>query len=88
MVNVSPILHDDQKIEKFKAKITQGHLINVDWRKDAIVSKISPFNSYTYAVLLCSNYTGIWFPIKSGHHFDLETKEVNKLMAISKSIAI
>ena len=85
-VNVSPILHDDQKIQKFKAKITQGHLVNVEWRKRAIVSKVSPFNSYTYAVLLCSNYNGIWFPIKSGHHFDIETREVTKLLSVSKSI--
>lgn len=87
-VNAPPILYDDQKIEKFGAKITQGHLINVGWSKDDIVSKVSPFNSYTYAVLLCSNYKGIWFPLKSGHHFDLETGEVSKLLSISKTIIV
>ena len=87
-VNVSPILHDDKKTQKFKAKITQGHLINVEWRKDAIVSKVSPFNSYTYAVLLCSNYKGVWFPMKSGHHFDIKTKKVNKLLSVSKQILV
>ncbi|MCX5869636.1 MAG: hypothetical protein NTY00_03160 [Deltaproteobacteria bacterium] len=81
-VNVSPILHDNQKIQKFNTQITQGHLINVEWHKDAIVSKVSPFNSYTYAVLLCSNYNGIWYPIKSGHYFDLTTREVSKQILV------
>lgn len=87
-VNVAPILHDDQKIQKFKAKITQGHLINVKWSKNAILSKVSPFNSYTYAVLLCPNYKGIWFPIKSGHHFDLKNMEVTELLSVSKRFTV
>lgn len=87
-VNVSPILHDDQKIQKFRAKVTQGHLINVEWRKDAIVSKVSPFNSYTYAVMLCPSYKGLWFPMKSGHHFDIKTRKVSKLLSVSKKIIV
>ena len=87
-VNASPILHDDQITKYFKSKSTQGHLINIDWRKSNIVSKVSPFNSNTYAVLLCTNYEGLWFPIKSGHHFDTKTKIVSKLLAISKEIII
>ncbi len=87
-VNVSPILYEDQKIKKLKAKTTQGHLVNVEWRKNAIVSKISPFNSQTYAVMLCPSYKGIWFPIKSGHHFDIKSKTVSKLNSISKRLLI
>lgn len=87
-VNVSPILHDDQKLKRLKAKITQGHLINVEWRGNAIISKVSPFNSYTYAVMLCSNFKSIWFPIKSGHHFDITSRKISKLITASKRIIV
>lgn len=87
-VNASPILHDDKKLMKFRAKTTQGHLVNVGWVKGSIVSKVSPFNSNTYRVVLCENYKGIWFPIKSGHHFDLNTKNVTKLLAIDKRLVL
>ena len=86
--NVSPILYEDQKLKQFNTKITQGHLINVGWRKDSIVSQISPFNSNTYAVILCPSYKGIWFPIKSGHHFDIKTKKVSQLFSVSKKILV
>lgn len=78
--NASPILHDDQNLQNLRAKTTEGHLINVGWRNDAIVSKLSPFNLCTYAVMLCPRYHGILFPLKTGHHFDIQTKEVSKLL--------
>jgi len=87
-VNIPPILFEDQKLEKFSAKITQGHLVNVEWKNDAIISKVSPFNNNTYGIVLCKNFKGIWFPLKSGHHFDIKTKTVSKLLSVSNRIVV
>jgi hypothetical protein len=87
-VNIRPILHDDQMLEKFGIKITEGHLIIAEWRGNSLVSKVSLFNNNTYLIRLCLNYRGIWRPIKFGHHFDIESKQVKKLFPISKSLLI
>ena len=83
-INLPPILYDDQKLEKFGAKVTEGHLIILGWNGDRIVSKLSLFNSLTYGVEFCKYFDGVWVPINSGHHFDLKTKEVSKLISLSK----
>jgi hypothetical protein len=86
-VNQPPILLDDQKLEKCGLKVTEGHLIILGWKDDRkIISMVSLFNTHTYAINLCENYHGLWFPLKSGHHFDIRTKEVTKLLAISKRL--
>jgi hypothetical protein len=85
-VNLPPILHDDQRLEKVGKKVTEGHLIIVDWRGSKVVSKISLFNTLTFGIFLCREFKGIWRPIKSGHHFDLETKQVTKLISVSKAL--
>jgi hypothetical protein len=85
-VNLRPILHEDQWLEKTGAKVTQGHLINVKWIGRNVVSKVSLFNTHTFGILLCKDYQGIWRPIKSGHHFDVEKKEVTRLLSISKAL--
>ncbi len=84
-VNQSPILYYDQTM---KIKTTNGHLITVEWNHSKLFSKVSLFNTYTYGVTLCDNFSGIWIPLKSGHHFDIETKQVSKLMSVSKRIII
>lgn len=85
-VNIPPILHDDQILAKFGIKTTEGHLIVAEWRKSNVISKLSLFNTSTYLIRLCDNYSGIWRPIKSGHHFDIESKQVNKLFSLSKRL--
>lgn len=85
-VNQSPILYDDQVCGKLGAKITEGHIITVGWNKKSIVSKISLFNTATYGVKICDSYNGIWIPIKSGHHFDNENKEVSKLLGVNRRL--
>jgi len=85
-VNLMPILHEDQWLEKFGAKVTQGHLIYVKWIRTNIVSKVSLFNTHTFGILLCKDFQGIWRPIKSGHHFNVEKKEVTRLMSISRAL--
>lgn len=86
-VNEPPILYDDQKLEKCAKKVTQGHLITLGWKNDRkLISKVSLFNLHTYRIYLCKNYDGLWIPIKSGHHFDIETKEINELLAVPKQL--
>ncbi len=88
LVNQPPILQDDKLLEKFGAKVTRGHLIVLSWAKDLLISKLSLFNEFTYRINLCSIYKGIWIPIKVGHHFDLDNKEVTKIISVSKRLLI
>lgn len=85
-VNLPFILYDDQRLEKIGARATQGHLIIVGWNGSKIVSKVSLFNTLTFGILLCQNFKGVWRPIKSGHHFDIERKEVTKLVALPMAL--
>lgn len=85
-VNLPPILQDDQRLEKFGAKVTEGHLIIVGWLDKRMVSKVSLFNVQTFGINLCQDFKGVWRPIKSGHHFDVETKQVTKLISVSKAL--
>ncbi len=84
--NVPPILYDDQKLDKFRIKVTEGHLIIVGWKGLSLFSKVSLFNTSTYLIKLCHHFTGIWRPIKSGHHFDVKSKKISKLGSVSKNI--
>lgn len=85
-VNLPPILYYDQKLEKYGAKVTEGHLIILGWNGNRLVSKLSLFNSLTYGVEFCKNFDGVWLPINSGHHFNLKTKEISKLLSLSKQM--
>lgn len=87
-VNESPILHDDQKLEKFGAKTTEGHLIIIGYKNNGVYSKLSLFNNLTYGIYLCKKYEGIYIPIKCGHHFDIQHKEVSKLFSINKNLLL
>lgn len=83
-VNLPPILYDDQRLEKVGVKVTEGHIIIVGWRDKRVLSKVSLFNTQTFAINLCQDFKGIWRPVKSGHHFDVKTKQVTKLVSVSK----
>lgn len=87
-VNLPPILHDDQRLEKAGKKVTEGHLIIVGWQGNRLVCKISLFNEQTFGIFLCQDFEGIWRPIKCGHHFDVETKKVTKLISVSKTLIL
>ena len=88
LVNQPPILHDDQIFSKFNIKVTQGHLIILTWNNDKLICRLSLFNTNTYLVILCKNYSGIWIPIKTGHHFDIQKNEVNRLLHINKKMLL
>lgn len=82
-VNEPSILYKDRILKKYYKgkKVTNGHLIILEWRGSKIISKISIFNLTTYLVKLCANFKGIFRPLNRGHHFDIISKEVNSLIS-------
>ncbi|MBU1863049.1 MAG: HNH endonuclease [Candidatus Omnitrophica bacterium] len=85
--NQPPILHDDRMLKKFGAKVTNGHILVFGWEKGMdLHGLLSIFNFNTYLVKLCHNFTGVWRPVKSGHHFDIKTKEINRVMSLPKQL--
>ncbi len=85
-VNASPILYEDQMLDRFRVKVTEGHLIILGWKNTDLLSKVSLFNTSTYLIKLCTMFSGIWRPVKSGHHFNLENRSVEELRSISKRV--
>ncbi|MBI3911795.1 MAG: hypothetical protein HY320_12805 [Armatimonadetes bacterium] len=60
---------------------TNGHLVTVGWSDDvgALSSSVSLFNHLTYRITLCRRFPGIWRPVRSGHHFDIDNKQVCRM---------
>jgi hypothetical protein len=80
-----PILADD--MPHFRQ--TNGHLVTVDWNASTcgILAQVSLFNSITYYVGLCANYSGLWVSsLRSGHHFDIESREISALRSASLNL--
>ena len=73
-----PILFDDTSTRRQ----TNGHLLTLGWERDSrgVVAEVSPFNEITYRVALTRNYKGLWRDIRSGHHFDIESRRVSRLL--------
>ena len=76
-----PILANDTKT----LRQTEGHLITVNWTADKkhVVGQVSLFNRVTYRVGLARDFAGVWTPIRSGHHFDLQSRRITSLAATS-----
>ena len=76
-VNHKPILANDGA----HYRITQGHLIVLEWRpqNDDIVVRFSPFNVLTYEIVLARSCRELWRPIDCGHCFDWESRKVSSL---------
>jgi len=87
-VNLPHILNDDRQLERSGSKITEGHLIIVGWNGRKILANVSLFNLETFGITLCQGYGGIWRPIRSGHHFDIESREVSKIAWIPKALMV
>lgn len=80
--NAPPILYFDRILKKYNMKVTNGHLIIVEWRGMDLICRASIFNMNTYSIKLCKNFKGIlWRPIRYGHHFDVDSKEISNLIA-------
>lgn len=77
----TPILATDSRT----ARQTDGHLVTLNWTTDKrhVVGQLSLFNRVRYRVSLARNFSGLWRPIRSGHHFDLETRQISPLIATS-----
>jgi hypothetical protein len=75
------ILYDDS----FSWRQTIGHLITFGWNRNnrGLLVQVSLFNSITYHVLLCPSFSLIWFPLSSGHHFDVDSRTISKLGSAS-----
>jgi hypothetical protein len=76
-----PILADDSPA----VRQTNGHLVTVNSTRDSrhVVGQVSLFNGPTYSVSLARNYSGVWLPLRSGHHFDLDTGQISRLASAS-----
>ena len=81
----TPILHDDHR----DMRQTRGHLITLSWDDPLqdLIGQVSIFNHITYKVRLCRGFSGLWRPIRSGHHYDLHDMTVRPLMGISTALS-
>jgi hypothetical protein len=46
------------------------------------------FNDLTYGIALAPHLDGVWRDIRSGHHYNLETRVVEPLRHVSKERVI
>ena len=80
-----PILFDDRPT----IRQTNGHLLTLGWGKSLgdLVGEVSIFNSVTYRVSLCRDFSGnVWIPIRSGVHYDIGRKIVMPLIGFPKDL--
>lgn len=63
---------------------TEGHIIVVKRTGNQILGKFRPFNWITYNFVLCSDLKGLYWPLHSAHHFDIESKECSEIKIISR----
>jgi hypothetical protein len=78
---LEPILRDDTAHQRQ----TAGHLLTVNWTasQQDLVGQVSLFNAVTYRVSLARGFTGLWRPVTAGLHFNLHSKTIQPLSAIS-----
>ena len=61
---------------------TNGHIVGLDWNQEGtgIGCLVSLFNHLSYHALLCVQYSGlVYCPIRTGHHFDPQSRSVTRL---------
>lgn len=80
----TPILAEDTPT----CRQTDGHLVTVGWKDGGqnLVGQLSLFNRVTYCVNLARNFSGLWRPIRSGHHFNLAKKTIAPLIGTSLEV--
>jgi hypothetical protein len=73
--------------ELMGGKVTNGHIMVVDWGVDPghIVGHVTLFNLVRYNVALSRSYVGLWVPLGIGHHFEVTTGKVCKLVALREN---
>lgn len=77
VVDQEPILATDQVLRRQ----TNGHLVTVSWASDgrSILGQVSLFNELRYRICLARDCDGGRRDIGSGHHFDIETRQITAL---------
>ncbi len=62
---------------------TNGHLVTFDWNRqgDGLFAQVSLFNDMNYKILMCPRYSGLVRDIRTGHHFDLQSRTISALGA-------
>ncbi len=83
-IDQHPILADDTVTTRH----TNGHLITTGWSPDRrhIVGQVSLFNWATYRVSLARGFSGLWRELRSGHHFNIESLDVEPLLGLPRHL--
>ena len=61
---------------------SDGHTVILGWNADnnnGIVCLVTLFGHLTYHALLCSRYSGVWFPLATAHNFNIKTRSIARL---------
>ena len=79
-----PILIGDT--ERIRHRL--GHVVVLEWGRGHldIVCSISLFNDITYLVVLSRYYSGIYFDLRHGHFYNLDTMSVEPLFHTDKRL--
>jgi len=87
LIQKTPILQNEKR---FGVKETRGHLITLGWDgyRFGIISQVTLFNTIIYRVILCKRFSGLYREIASGHHFDIESREVSRLHSLPKDFYV
>ncbi len=85
LVSNIPILLGDSRLYRQ----TNGHIVILDWNRGqtGIVCQLSLFNQLTYHVALCPYYSGLFYPISAGRHFDLDTLTISEVQSTHLTIS-
>lgn len=69
-------------------RVTNGHLLGVSWPdpRQVPIGKVSLFNQITYVVQFTDQVPGIWWELDSGHHFDIQTREMTKMGTVNPMV--
>jgi hypothetical protein len=80
----TPVSISSQKmlaVDTDEYQSTGGHLLGVSWPDawESPVGEVSLFNEITYVVQFADRAPGIWWKLDSGHHFDIETRQIGRM---------
>ncbi len=81
----NPILRDDS----VHVRQTGGHILTVSWSDSRLnlIGQVSLFNSITYNVSLCRQFTGkLWMPIRNGLHYDVDRMIVKPMIGFPENL--
>jgi len=83
VVVATPILATDSS----QWRQTNGHIVTFDWNRqgDGLFAQVSLFNDLNYKILMCPRYSGLIQDIRTGHHFDLQSRTITALVSATLS---